>query len=448
MKLYDYQQVNSLWAAVPKTDNQIKGGLLGFEVGLGKTATAIAAVEKDKSERVLVVTRLVLKRQWAGEIEKWERAFGYRISIELSEPFDKMLRLRVYRDGVKIRTWIIAHYEQFTNKHKYCKKYLSQKWDAVILDEVHNIKNRTAQRTRNIKKLRTTMKIGLSGTLMPEYPEDLWSLLHWMDKREFRSYWTFVDLYCAVEERYGSHGVYKKVLGVKDDEGIRQLFAAKVASYLRILNYEDVGMQLPPSTQIDVCLEMDTGQRKLYKKIREESTLNLKEQIGGVLDLTQFEDENVIQLARARFSYEHQYCSGSSKFGKVTDAKLEWIRAYIEDGAPPTVFFCTYRHTVAAVEELLAELGAEGHFVGTYAKWAEGANLQHYHHMVMVDLPMSLKQFEQAKGRINRIGQEHPTFIYRLMYDNSVDENVKKLLDDKQTEISLMTDYIKERYNA
>jgi SNF2 family DNA or RNA helicase len=461
MNLYDFQAIGARWLTTQKGWNNTIGGLIGYDVGLGKTATAIAAVNDEPigCERVLVITRLVLKNQWVGEIIKWEGIIKGQITHELGEDFDGILRVRLYKNGTKYRTYFVTHYEQFTNKHRHKNRLVGSQYDALILDEAHNTKNRKAQRTKNIKRIRARLKIGLSGTLVPEKAHDLWSLLNWLDPKEFSSYWSFVYLYCEVETGFNRGKKYDKVLGLSPEEDQRRSFAEKVAPYLTIKNYDDVGVELPPTPDpFDVWLKMEPSQEKIYKKIEKESVLELStidldtEDLGngyGRLDLTAFEDNQTLLLAKARFIYEHQAASNIGRYSeKAADAKIEWLKAYLEDGGPPAVIFATYNKTVEAIELILKKYKRDDFFVGTYAKYSEGSNLQHFNHMILVDLPFSLKQYTQALGRIRRMGQTKTTFVHRLMLEDTVDKRVMDLVDGKKTDVETLYEYVKEIKNG
>src|SRR5690606_558455 len=51
---------------------------------------------------------------------------------------------------------------------------------ALVLDEVHYIKNDNAKRTRAAKAFTAAYRYGLSGTLIWDSPDDLWSLLDFL----------------------------------------------------------------------------------------------------------------------------------------------------------------------------------------------------------------------------------------------------------------------------
>ena len=53
------------------------------------------------------------------------------------------------------------------------------RWDAVIVDEVHRLKEAKAKVTQALKRLKCRRRIGLTGTLLQNKYEELWCVLDW-----------------------------------------------------------------------------------------------------------------------------------------------------------------------------------------------------------------------------------------------------------------------------
>lgn len=61
----------------------------------------------------------------------------------------------------------------------------------------------------------------------------------------------------------------------------------------------------------------------------------------------------------------------------------------------------------------------------------EGVNLQFAHLAVNWDLPWAPTRLEQRIGRVDRIGQAHPVKAFNLILEDSVDQRVLEVLEDK-----------------
>jgi superfamily II DNA or RNA helicase len=61
----------------------------------------------------------------------------------------------------------------------------------------------------------------------------------------------------------------------------------------------------------------------------------------------------------------------------------------------------------------------------------EGRNFQFCHVMVNYDLPWNPMKVEQRIGRLDRIGQKKPVFVYNLACGGTIEERVLQVLDDR-----------------
>lgn len=55
----------------------------------------------------------------------------------------------------------------------------SHEWAAVIVDEVHKLKNCKSQITQAMKALKCKVRVGLTGTILQNNLEELWSVMDW-----------------------------------------------------------------------------------------------------------------------------------------------------------------------------------------------------------------------------------------------------------------------------
>jgi SNF2 family DNA or RNA helicase len=61
----------------------------------------------------------------------------------------------------------------------------------------------------------------------------------------------------------------------------------------------------------------------------------------------------------------------------------------------------------------------------------EGRNLQFSHQLVNFDLPWNPMEIEQRIGRLHRLGQTHPVYIYNLVQAGSLQEHLLQILQEK-----------------
>ena len=154
-RLKDYQQGDVRLMC------SLKHCLNANPMGLGKTVEAIVALQTMKAETVCIVVPKIIRQQWADQIKRW---WGRDAEI-----FEKQVTLepgKIY----------IVNYDKLRNE-KILAKFRRFRWDYLVLDEAHKIKNRTSKQAIAVKLIPCARRIALTGTPILRYVDDLWSLL-------------------------------------------------------------------------------------------------------------------------------------------------------------------------------------------------------------------------------------------------------------------------------
>ena len=79
------------------------------------------------------------------------------------------------------------------------------------------------------------------------------------------------------------------------------------------------------------------------------------------------------------------------------------------------------------------------YFIGHPQSSAHGITLTAANYAIYYSLHYNFEFYQQSMDRINRIGQEKPMTIYRLMVTNTIDQVICKALEKKQG----MNDFLK-----
>lgn len=186
--LWEFQQDD-----VAKLRN-LPGALITNEMGTGKTREALAL---DHCHRV------AKRPKWSGRMCTLVVAPGATHTVTWLKHFNELLPdLRVVlvdpkdRDGswqrfLKAGDVFVVHWEALRLMPQLQKVV----WVHIIADEVQKAKNRKAQQTQALKKLKCAYKTGLSGTPVTNKPQDYFSVLQWLYPEHWRSYWRFFDTY-------------------------------------------------------------------------------------------------------------------------------------------------------------------------------------------------------------------------------------------------------------
>lgn len=115
------------------------GGINGDEPGLGKTPTSIAFCNEVEAVRVLVIVPASIRIQWADRIREWSTIPNVKVSTMLN-----------VKDGIHPT----AHYQVISydsaRNPAIIRAIGKYKWDVMICDEAHKMKNIEALTTRAI----------------------------------------------------------------------------------------------------------------------------------------------------------------------------------------------------------------------------------------------------------------------------------------------------------
>ncbi|GJJ07738.1 hypothetical protein Clacol_001943 [Clathrus columnatus] len=170
------------------------GGLLADEMGMGKTIQMIALLVSDRQKPNLIVAPTVAVMQWKGEIEThtedfkvvvWHGASREQNSKEL-EKYDVVLTTYAV-----LESCFRKQQSGFKRKDKIVKEKSllhSIEWKRIILDEAHNIKERSTNTAKATFELNSEYKWCLSGTPLQNRVGELYSIIRFLGGDPFSYY--------------------------------------------------------------------------------------------------------------------------------------------------------------------------------------------------------------------------------------------------------------------
>lgn len=405
-------------------------------MGLGKTVEAITAARILNAKSVLIVAPKIVMGQWRDQIKVWwpERADD----VFIYGATDAKTR-KVERGSI-----VIINYEKLLSEANM-NKLRQFSWDVLIADEAHKIKNHSSKRTRALKAIPAVRKYALTGTPILNRPDDLWSILHFLD-RDYSgiSYWNFVNYFCEIDEGFWG----------RDIVGLTQI-KSRVDTLKRLLDEVSVynTLDVAQGKTIEVVrLEMTPAQRKLYRDMKnlvlEELPVNALIANGAVM---------TIRVTQAT-SWPGLFL-GPEEPGP----KFEWIAAMCEDNPDEKfVVFSRFEQSARALGEFLKTReiksvqltgkisdserdenkrqfieGDARVLIGTIAAMGQGTDgLQYASHIgIFIDRDWSPEIMAQCEDRLNRRGQRFKVNIYILECEKSFDQYVGKVNHRKADDI-------------
>lgn len=420
-----------------------------LDMGLGKTVITLTAIDTLLNElflisRVLVIApKRVAEDTWTREHAKWDHLKHLRISRVLGSPGQRRQALQqdadIYVIGRDNVIWLVD----------YCQS--AWPFDMVIIDELSSFKNPQAKRFRALRKVipKVSRIVGLTGTPSANGLMDLWAEIYLLDRGERlgRTLGAYRETYFRPGARNG-YIVYKwePVRGAQ--EKIRQAISDICIS----MSAKDY-LKLPKRIDNIIPVKLTPAELKQYKTMEAEQLIHV-------------DGEDVVALnAAAVMTKLLQIANGCvySADGNVVclhRAKLEALLEIIDTTDSPVLVFYSYKHDLAAIQEAIPEAntlaGPED-----IADWnagriqvllvhpasvGYGLNLQEGGHVIVwYGLTWSLELYQQANARLYRQGQEKPVIIHHLIAEGTVDEQVMKALNRKDTSQAALLAALKER---
>lgn len=257
LKSYQLEGVSWILSLYKKNLN----GILADEMGLGKTIQTIAAIAeledamtpeeklKRTSFHVVIVPKITLMN-WQSELRKWLPTARVFLFYGKKEEREKM-KAKDLKEGlfdIMITTYDIAR------KDNYAMSKL--KYDLLIIDEAHNIKNSKSVLSQVIRKFIANHRLLLTGTPLQNNLQELWSLLNFLMPSIFDSSTDFSEMF-----KIDSPNQLKQ-----EEQAVKQIHRLLRPFMLRRIKAE-VERSLPAKREMYLFFGLSRIQRKLYKDI-------------------------------------------------------------------------------------------------------------------------------------------------------------------------------------
>lgn len=422
--------------------------------GLGKTLQmlylALELKKREGIEHCLIICGVNnLKFNWKREIEKHTKEscyiLGQRITksgkFTIGSVNDRVADLNRTIDEffvvTNIETLRDADVVKGINKG-------ANKFDLIIIDEVHRCKNPTAVQSKNFLKLTSAKyRVALTGTLLLNSPLDAYIPLKWIGK-EHCSFSNFKYYYCNYTGFFNNDFVgYRNVDTLKE-----QLNECSLRRTKDLLD-------LPEKTIITQIVEMNPTQETFYS--------NIQAGIVDQVDKVDMSTANILSMvARLRQATECPSVLTTENIKSEKVSVAEDLVEQIVSGDEKVVVFSTFKDTLNTLKEDLKQYkpllctgdvpdviineniekfqNDNEHMVMlcTTSKMGTGVTLNRATHAIFVSNPWTAADCQQCEDRIHRIGSKKPVFIHYLISNNTIDQRVDELVHDK----GAISDYI------
>lgn len=246
--------------------------LLAFEMGLGKSVITIAACEEllDSGEigTAIIICPASLKYQWRRMIER----FTEDATVVLMEGTPARRQAMYSSILTDQPDYVILNYEQCVNDWAFVKHL---PLECVICDEVQAIKSFRSKRSRRIKRMKATYRFGLTGQPLENLPEEVFSILQWVDPEVLGHFEVFERTFIR-RNSYGGVLLYKNLPTLH--RRLREVMVRKRR------DDPDVVEQLPEVLEELLPVQFDPAGARLYRRIVRDLLVELatvKQQFGN-----------------------------------------------------------------------------------------------------------------------------------------------------------------------
>ncbi len=413
-------------------------------MGTGKTITSIgiagALYLSGNIHRALVVAPLSILGVWEDEFAKFAD-FRYTLAVLTGSGAKKADTLR-HLTGSPLQVAVV----NYESAWRLEKEILAWKPDLIIADEGHKIKTHNIAASKAMHRIgaQAAYRLLLTGTVITNKAIDVFSQYKFLNPAIFgQSFYSWRNRYFDMRG-YGNHTpVLKRSM---EQDLMRRLHCiAYRATKAECLD-------LPETTDIVRYVDLEPAAVKLYQDLVKESYAELGQSEVTVTNIL----TRLLRLSQLTGGFlGDDEGNAPQRVSTTKMAALEDIVDEVTQEGKKLVVIARFVPEIRAICQMLEKRGI-GYscimgevknrdeqvaafqnapdtqvFVGQIATAGLGITLTAASTMVFYSEDYSMSNFEQAKARIHRVGQEENcTYLY-LVARGTVDEKVLKALRDK-----------------
>jgi SNF2 family DNA or RNA helicase len=435
-----------------------------MEMGTGKSKVAIDNIallyERGDINSALIVAPKGVYDNWVqGEIPihlpdrierkvlRWVPSTTKKFQSELEEFINEPF------DGLKM---FVMNVEAFSSSKgtKAAGTFLfKNKENMTIVDESTTIKNRKAQRTKNLMLLTKYSKYRriLTGSPVTKSPLDLFSQCNFLDERSlgFNSFFAFQSRYAVVQKRVMGARSFQEITGYRRlDELNEKLFNFST----RVLKQDC--LDLPEKIYVRRQVPLSDEQAKVYLQMKK---LALAKSENGQLATTESVLTQIMRL--------QQICCGffqpdEGPIQPLKNNRLKELTGITDELSGKAIIWASYTHDIQQIAEALTQkFGSNSvalyygqtpqderqeivrefqdpnsslrFFVGQPKTGGYGITLTAANTVIYYSNSYDLEIRLQSEDRAHRIGQKNPVTYIDLVSPDTIDEKVLGALRSK-----------------
>ena len=424
-ELRDYQREGFDWLA--RLAEWGVGACLADDMGLGKTVQALALMLlRAPRGPQLVIAPTSVAINWLSEAARFAptlKVHNYQQSRSLENlgPLDL----------------VVASYGLLQQDDQ---AFAAQHWTSVVLDEAQAIKNASSKRSQAAMTLQADFKLIATGTPLENHLGELWNLFRFINPGLLGSQERFAERFSTPIER--------------GEASARKALKALIQPFILRRLKSQVLDELPPRTEITYKVPLSTEEAHYYEALRQQALQTLVNAPQGQNKSLQVLAE--ITRLRRFCCHPSLVMPGAGLAGSKLAAFAEIVEELLENRHKALVFSQFVDH-LSIVRKWLDEQGIHYQYLDgatspkdrktrmdafqagvgdifliSLKAGGTGLNLTAADYVIHLDPWWNPAVEDQASDRAHRMGQLRPVTIYRLVTENTIEEQIVALHGKKR----------------
>lgn len=457
-QLREYQIQGLNWL-ISLYENRLSG-ILADEMGLGKTLQTIAFlgylryIKEVDGPFIIIVPKSTLDN-WRREFARWTPDVSVVLLQGNKEQRSDLIKNRLMTADFDV---LVTSFEMVIRESSTLKKF---KWEYIIVDEAHRIKNEASSLSQIIRLFYSRNRLLITGTPLQNNLHELWALLNFLLPDVFGDSEVFDEWF---EGQGGKDGedeegeLNEEEKQKNQDKVVRQLHQVLSPFLLRRVK-SDVETSLLPKIETNIYIGMTEMQINWYKKLLEKDI----DAVNGAIGKREGKTRLLNIVMQLRKCCNHPYLFDGAEPGPpyTTDEHLVYnagkmiildkmLQKFKQEGSRVLIFsqmsrlldiledYCYLRDyeysridgstahedRIEAIDDFNAPDLDKFIFLLTTRAGGLGINLTSADVVILYDSDWNPQADLQAMDRAHRIGQKKQVKVYRFVSENAIEEKV------------------------
>ncbi|KAI5952612.1 ISW2 [Candida jiufengensis] len=452
-KLREYQIQGLNWL-ISLYENRLSG-ILADEMGLGKTLQTISFlgylryIKNIDGPFIIIVPKSTLDN-WRREFAKWTPDVNVVVLQGDKDQRNDIIKNRLYTAKFDV---LITSFEMVLREKSSLKKF---KWEYIIVDEAHRIKNEQSSLSQIIRLFYSRNRLLITGTPLQNNLHELWALLNFLLPDVFGDSEQFDETFD--QQQNNNSELSEKQKQEQQDKVIQELHQLLSPFLLRRVK-ADVEKSLLPKIETNIYTGMTDMQYEWYKKLLEKDI----DAVNGVVGKREGKTRLLNIVMQLRKCCNHPYLFDGAEPGPpyTTDEHLifnsgkmvildKMLKKFKSEGSRVLIFsqmsrvldiledYCFFREyeycridgstshedRIEAIDDYNDPNSSKFLFLLTTRAGGLGINLTSADIVVLYDSDWNPQADLQAMDRAHRIGQKKQVKVFRFVTENAIEEKV------------------------